>query len=226
MLIGLAYNLKLYQMTNGGLNTSNQGITFDIDAIVAAGTTAEGLLAMERELLRTRFGLILHFEDKQVEGFSLVAASKKLKMSSASPEPEQASTEPGPFHGYPGPPTIDKDGFPIIANTRRPYLVAMNDKVRWVAWNEPMHAIVDMLEGQLGQPVTDSTGVAGRYDFDLKWGSQRRQRGINSLDNVQTDDTPSLFEAIQDQLGLKLVANRVRISVPVVDHIEKFPTPN
>ncbi len=65
------------------------------------------------------------------------------------------------------------------------------------------------LSGNLAQVIADDTGLAGRYDLELEW----------SLD--QTDDKPSLFTAIQEQLGLNLVAERGPVDVVVIDHIER-----
>lgn len=66
------------------------------------------------------------------------------------------------------------------------------------------------LSGNLSQVVIDDTGLTHRFDLDLEW----------SLDQA-SDDKPSIFTAIQEQLGLKLVAERGPVDVVVIDHIEK-----
>ena len=58
------------------------------------------------------------------------------------------------------------------------------------------------------------TGLRGRYDFALQW-AQR-----------DTDDGPSLFTAVQEQLGLRLVAQKGPVDILVIDHAEKIPTEN
>ena len=66
-------------------------------------------------------------------------------------------------------------------------------------------------------PVVDQTGLAGRFDFTLKW----------SRDSASPDPNaaPDLFTAIQQQLGLKLERVKAPIDVMVIDHIER-PSPN
>lgn len=223
VLIGAAYDLKPYQMTNSVLATGNAGRQFDIEAVVPEGATEQAFRQMQIELLKTRFSLILHFEDKQVAGFDLTVVRDKLKPASRATGPRAVSAEPV----FPGQPVIDKDGFPTIVNSHRTFLVMMNGRARWVAWNKPIYALIELLEQQLRQPVIDSTGLVGQYDFVLKWGTHaRRIDDTNSVDSIETDDAPSLLTAVQDQLGLMLIPKRVRIPVPVVDHIEKNPTSN
>jgi uncharacterized protein (TIGR03435 family) len=70
----------------------------------------------------------------------------------------------------------------------------------------------------LGAPVMNSTQLPGVFDFTLDW----------APDNIQADATagPSIFAAIQDQLGLKLEASKSRVEVLVIDHVERVPTEN
>jgi uncharacterized protein (TIGR03435 family) len=69
-----------------------------------------------------------------------------------------------------------------------------------------------------GRLIIDKTGLGGkRFDFDLKWTPENRQ--------VDGDSGPSLFTALEEQLGLKLVSSKAPGRVLVVDHMEK-PSPN
>lgn len=67
------------------------------------------------------------------------------------------------------------------------------------------------LSGNLSQVIADDTGLAGRYDLELEW----------ALEQAVSDDKPSVFTAIQEQLGLRLVAERGPVDVVVIDHVEK-----
>lgn len=68
-----------------------------------------------------------------------------------------------------------------------------------------------------GRPIVDQTGLQGRFSFTLKW---------SSGDSSETGpESPSLFPAIQEQLGLKLVPTKGTVEVIVIDHIER-PTGN
>jgi uncharacterized protein (TIGR03435 family) len=85
------------------------------------------------------------------------------------------------------------------------------------ARNIDIPAFADRISLELQRKVVDETGLAGRYDFELKW----------TPDNVQTPDAsaPSLFTAVQEQLGLKLQHRTGPVEVYVIDHVEA-PTAN
>jgi uncharacterized protein (TIGR03435 family) len=68
------------------------------------------------------------------------------------------------------------------------------------------------LSAMLDCPVADRTGMKGNYDFALQYART-------------DDDTPSLFAALQDQLGLRLESGPAKARILVVDHVER-PTPN
>ncbi|MGA8288608.1 MAG: TIGR03435 family protein, partial [Acidobacteriaceae bacterium] len=81
----------------------------------------------------------------------------------------------------------------------------------------PLEALVVSLSGEVGRIVVDETGLTGQYDFTLKW-TPDEQRGT-------TDAGPSIFTALQEQLGLKLISTKGPVDTIVVDHIER-PSPN
>jgi bla regulator protein BlaR1 len=78
------------------------------------------------------------------------------------------------------------------------------------------------IHSPLWRPVTnrilvDRTGLTGRYDFTFKWSSESSPSALDTA----TSNAPSLFTALQEQLGLKLVPTTAPIEVLVIDHIEK-----
>jgi uncharacterized protein (TIGR03435 family) len=77
-----------------------------------------------------------------------------------------------------------------------------------------MVPLLHVLQMQLGRPVVDRTGLTGNYDFTLKFAPAQA-----STDS-QADTGPSIFTAIQDQLGLKLEPVKAPVQVLVVDHID------
>jgi uncharacterized protein (TIGR03435 family) len=80
-----------------------------------------------------------------------------------------------------------------------------------------MTSIAEELSKITGRVVVDKTGLTGRYDFKLLWTAD---------DAPGTDgDPPTLFTAIQEQLGLKLEAAKEPVPVLVIDHVDQ-PTPN
>jgi uncharacterized protein (TIGR03435 family) len=79
-------------------------------------------------------------------------------------------------------------------------------------------------------PVVDNTGLSGRWDFTLKWTPDETQfTGMGmKVPPPAADEAnapPPLFTAIQEQLGLKLEAQKVDAPVMLVDHVE-HPSPN
>jgi len=73
-----------------------------------------------------------------------------------------------------------------------------------------MTQLADTLESLLQQVVVDRTGLDGRFNVDLTWAP-----------DPTTDAGPSLFTAVQEQLGLKLEATKAPVDVLVVDRLEK-----
>jgi len=70
-----------------------------------------------------------------------------------------------------------------------------------------------------GREVVDQTGLKGTYDFTLTWGSERLSAAGAGQEGGT--DAPSLFTAVQEQLGLRLVPTKAPVEVIVIDHIEK-----
>jgi uncharacterized protein (TIGR03435 family) len=88
----------------------------------------------------------------------------------------------------------------------------------------PVALLVKPLSRQLGRPVVDKTGLGGLYDFVLRW---TPDMGQSAGPDVPPPDAtgPSVFTALQEQLGLELRSARGRVEVLVIDHAEK-PTEN
>lgn len=87
-----------------------------------------------------------------------------------------------------------------------------------------MSAIAQFLEGTVNNAVSDSTGLTGAYDMELRWAPLQLQRPAGA-DPAVNPDAPSIFAALQEQLGLKLESFKGPVDVLVIDHVEK-PTPD
>src|SRR4051794_28027702 len=79
----------------------------------------------------------------------------------------------------------------------------------------------EVLSRQTDHPVVDPTGLAGFYDVVLVWRPE-----VKSAEEREASDSPSLFTAIQEQLGLKLQSGRADLKVIVVDSAERVPSAN
>jgi uncharacterized protein (TIGR03435 family) len=77
----------------------------------------------------------------------------------------------------------------------------------------PMLGLARTLSGQIQRIVVDRTGLAGDWDFDLKWAP------INAA--APDPDSPSIFTALQEQLGLKLEPANGPVDVLVIDRVER-----
>ena len=75
----------------------------------------------------------------------------------------------------------------------------------------PLSMLLQVVVNNVVAPVTDETGLPGRYDIDMQW----------SKEVAPSDDRPSNYTALQDQLGLKLERRRVTADVVVVDRLER-----
>src|SRR5262245_27289998 len=95
--------------------------------------------------------------------------------------------------------------------------------------SETMEAFVNDLAGVIGRPVVDRTGLTGRYSYEPQWAPGARgptdigdKQQVDKQQVVAPDaDGPSLFSAIQDQLGLKLEAIRGPVDRYVIERAEK-----
>jgi len=96
----------------------------------------------------------------------------------------------------------------------------MSDSGTLIGTRVTADMLATVLSNQLGRPVQNTTGFAGPFDFTLRWAPDT---GVVPGDG---QDRPSLFTAIREQLGFRLVAARRPTDVVVVDHVEKTPTGN
>jgi len=78
-----------------------------------------------------------------------------------------------------------------------------------------------MLSGLAGRIVLDRTGLIGNWDFDLTFGPEQRLPAPGAPVPVVDADSPSLFTALREQLGLKLEPARAPVDVQVIDSIER-----
>ena len=192
VLITIAYRLQPYQLANAPGWASEA--FYDIEAKPAAASTRDQTFAMLQALLVERFGLVFHRESRQVDGFAMVRVSPDrlgpdLRPSDVDCEKAMASM-----------PRCRQGGIGTDAMT---------------AVGAPMWNLLQLVIAKVGAPVSDDTGLAGPYDFELRW----------SNEVAPSDDRLSIYTALQEQLGLKLERRRVTTEVLVVDRLER-PTPN
>jgi uncharacterized protein (TIGR03435 family) len=85
-----------------------------------------------------------------------------------------------------------------------------------------MARLAEYLSGQLGRPVIDNTGLAGEYDFRVEWTPDDNTAPFGPPSAGALDAAgPSVFAALQEQLGLKLESAKGTIEIVVIDGVEK-----
>jgi uncharacterized protein (TIGR03435 family) len=210
-----AYEVKNYQISGPDwLDT----LRFDITAKVPDGTTKEQFQAMLRNLLFTRFKMNIHRESKELPIYALLVARNgpkiKARAGDAASTGKLAEDQLAIIQ-----PAEGKDGFPALS-LRTPGLVieTKNGPARVTANEVPMTKLADLLSGQVGRPVIDMTGLVGYYSFVVYFTPE----GPNSADGSE----PSIFGALQEQLGLRLEPRRGPVELLMIDHAEKVPTEN
>jgi len=109
----------------------------------------------------------------------------------------------------------EEEGGDCDPNIQRPWLTFVCKNMTMARLAEGMH---QWANGYVDHPVVDQTGLKGGYDFTLRW------TGKGALGN--TPDGVGFFDAVEKQLGMKLVAGKVPLPAMVVDSANETPSPN
>ena len=205
----LAYDVEDYQVSGASWMDSER---YDIVAKVPTGATKGQVRVMWQNLLAERFGAKLHHESKEFRVEELVTAKGGHKLKEVPPDPN----EEGPPDFQNG--RLNGPGLVTMMETR-----ADGPHARSVAKAQPLSKLTTMLWNQLRVPVLDKTGLTGRYDFDLEY--TPRLNGVAPSAGA-SDPAPDIEDAIQRQLGLRLVASKAKLDVLTIDQANKVPTAN
>lgn len=227
-LITTAYKISHWQLSSPELDQNRE--TFDVAATMAEGTTREQFELMLQRLLAERFGVKVHWDEKEMPSYELVVTKNGPKFKPSQGE-EEAPPDPNKPVAFPTP-KLGSGGYPQLARGRSGTMM-MNGKARVQRLHETMARWASMLSGQVSGPVQDATGLTGTYDLELYWSSgnsaMRAASPISDNGSIIAADVasgPTIFEALKDQLGLMLVKKNGPVKVLVVDHFDKLPTAN
>jgi bla regulator protein blaR1 len=211
LLMTFAYNVRDFQISGGpGWINSDR---FDIVAKPERGGSesvpvdprevTEAQLRTEWEVLRQRlqtllaerFQLTLHHEPKELPVYALVVGKNGSKLQ------ESQSKLPGRH---------------IIMN-----------RGELSGEGAPLEFLVTVLSDQVGRPVIDRTGLKGNFDFKLQWTPDPGQPMGGPLSpGVEAPpppdpNGPSIFTALQEQLGLRLESQKGPVDILVIDRVGK-----
>jgi uncharacterized protein (TIGR03435 family) len=213
---------------------------YAIVANIPPGSTKEQFQLMLQNLLRERLGLVAHRETRPMRGYRLVLTNggpKFRKSIKQRGDASRGSTSPGKT------PVVIKNGVPELAETAGSGMLVTLDRVVWRGRSETMDDFSSKLSSQLQAPVLNATGLEGEYDFSMTFAPTRDVMGIGSgrviaggapvapaaptSEPASPTSLPPLWEAIQQQLGLKMEpAKGVPVEVTVLDKANKEPTAN
>lgn len=197
---------------------------FDIEAKVAAEDVPKLKVLDESQRWRMllpvfedRFALKFHHETRDLTQYVLVPAKGGVKLK----EVASGNSDPGAPKSGDG-----KSGGEGMMRAG-PGEIVLQDA--------PVSGLVRFLTFQFHSSIIDKTGLTGKYDVDLKWTPDEMEGSMPKApegdqpgaENPATSSTtgPSLFTALEEQLGLKLESHKEPADVIVIDHIEQ-PSPN
>ena len=188
-----------------GLPSWAETTRYDISAKAEGEPSREQILLMARALLIDRFGLVVHQESQDTDVYFLVAAhadrapGPRLRRSAVNCAALVAAAQKGQ---------------PLPASNR----ILCGRTLRsgtMMAGGLPMETIAGSFTAYAGRPVLDRTGLDGEWDFDLDFAEAL------PADASSRADAPTIFTAVQEQLGLKLEAGRAAMEVTVIDRLER-----
>jgi uncharacterized protein (TIGR03435 family) len=226
-LIRFAYELQPFQLTGGPDWINSQ--RFDVTATTNGNPGPLVIRQMLQSLLAERFNLAAHTEKRDMPIYEMVLArsdgrlGEKLRPSGPDcapltvpagikppgPPPPGAPARGTTPPGAPGCPTIFGNGFMSARKTQ-------------------MELLARNLSRTVRRIVVDKTGLSGFYDADLEFlpegpigpGGGPGPGGPDSAFPVPNPDAPSIFTALQEQLGLKLESSRGPVEQLVIDRVE------
>jgi uncharacterized protein (TIGR03435 family) len=198
-----------------------QATLFNVDARVPEGATQDQFRVMLQNLLADRFKLAVHHETRESVEYRLVVAKGGPKFKAAAKVQQEEPKADDGAPPVPKPLKLNADGYPAFEPGKGGVAVSRG-RARMSLQRETMSGLAGQLSAYLHTHVTEATGLAGEFAIDLYW-------VMDEGPSAGADETPgpTLVEAVQKQLGLRLekTANGTK-DVLVVDHAEKVPTGN
>lgn len=222
ILVGIAWKMQNYAISGGpGWIDSDH---YDVEAKAAGGNlTFDEMRPMLQALLEERFQLKVHTEKKDVPVYALLPGKNGLKLPAAKEggcvkfDPENGPPPPPPGRGPgglpPGPP---------------PCGGMMIGPFQMQGGSISIAQFIGGLSNLLGRPVIDKTGFTGTFDLHLEYSPEGLAMGRGGMPMpppppgaAPDDSKPTIFTAVQEQLGLRLESQKAPGDTLVIDHAEK-----
>jgi uncharacterized protein (TIGR03435 family) len=235
LLVALAYHLQAYQLSGlePWMNTDPWTIDAKSDDVAEIPAWVPPLIpdviaVRLQSLLEDRFALKVHFEPREMQTYALTVdkSSPKLQRVDSPAAP--------PFGGSTGGQPAPKRGAPS-ANPIPPPGATLAGAGKIIASAITMNQFVTLLNRLMDRPVIDHTNLTGYYNISLQFDPASTPRFLGpppapgaadgSAAALPASDDPSIFVALEQQLGLKLEPGKEPVQILVVDSAER-PTPN
>jgi uncharacterized protein (TIGR03435 family) len=181
-----AYSLTTDEQLAGPDWINQKAVRFEVTGKAPAETPEDQLRLMLRTLLKERFRIAMHTEQREISHYELVVGKNGPKLKESTVGAGEASG------------TARLDG--IRSNRMQ------------------MNSLARLLSRMTRMPVLDKTGLTGFYQFDLRY--------TNEVSPEERPAGPSIFTAVQEQLGLRLESKKGPMEVLVIDRAEKIPVGN
>jgi uncharacterized protein (TIGR03435 family) len=192
-LIVAAYNIPSYRIM-GGPDWIRRD-RFDVEAKAEEGTPMARVPSLIQMMLGERFSLVVHREKREIPTYSLVTTRDDqrlgLGLSRSDVDCGDSKTRQGTRNGAPA------CGFTVGTGTIRGGAI-------------PVDTLAQLLSQPAGRPVANHTNLQGSFNVDLEW----------SPFGADTGDAPSIFSAVQEQLGLRLQPDKALHDMLVVDMVQ------
>jgi uncharacterized protein (TIGR03435 family) len=190
-ILRFAFRITNDEQISGPDWIRNKMVRFDILARAPPDTPTDQLLLMLQTLLKERFQLAWHREQKVLSFLALEVGKNGSKLREA-----QEGTDSSGNKFFIG---------AIVSN------------------RVTMQMLTTVLSRYLREPILDMTGLKGYYEVKLDWVPESGQLGAGPTD---AGGGPTIFTAVQTQLGLTLRPQKRPMDVIVVDHAERVPVEN
>jgi len=218
-LVQMAWNVKDFQVSGGPAWAASD--RFDINAKTGTNANFEKMRPMLQTLLEDRFHLVVHSETKELPVYALTVGKGGIKASLAG--------------GY----VVQEPGMPPLATApgEKPptFCGSMMTSPRSInATAVTMEQLVAALTNTMQRTVVDNTGFAGKLDVHLEWTADQSTPGfwapglaphepapVADASGSSALSGPTIFNVLQEQLGLKLEPTKGPVKTIVIDHAEK-----
>jgi uncharacterized protein (TIGR03435 family) len=225
-LLQISYQIQPFQIEGGPkwLDTDHFDIVAKAPAQLQAllgrgqapGTGPGPMQLMMRSLLAERFKLVMHNETREASIYALVKARADGKlgprMNPSTTDCAALARGRGPGPPPPGPPQPGE----------RPPCGMFGGLGRFAAGAVTMPQFAQFLSQRVNRVIVDRTGLTGGFDLDLDFTPEQLPTGqLPPGVQLPPADGPSIYTALQEQLGLKLDSQKGPVDVLVIDRIEQ-----